>query len=127
LTSKYRAAELVEEEMERPKTKANHTSTLKFVLENSINQCIVDMPYQLPKIQLQHLSPLPFYFSIDGPDSANYQQRPEYGSVCYYNSISTYPWIAAENRREGDPICDHFSLALAPNCFIFTICDGCSW
>jgi hypothetical protein len=32
-----------------------------------------------------------------------------------------------KDRREGDPICDHWSARLYNNCSIVCICDGCNW
>jgi len=43
-------------------------------------------------------------------------------------SISTYPHIPGKPARDGDPICDSYSIQiLEDDVIIALVCDGCNW
>eukprot|EP01102_Stenamoeba_stenopodia_P000975 TRINITY_DN10885_c0_g1_i1.p1 TRINITY_DN10885_c0_g1~~TRINITY_DN10885_c0_g1_i1.p1 ORF type:complete len:530 (+),score=88.89 TRINITY_DN10885_c0_g1_i1:281-1870(+) len=42
-------------------------------------------------------------------------------------SISTYPHLPEHKLREGDPICDKYSIHGYSNRTVFVITDGCNW
>src|SRR4051812_30605869 len=42
-------------------------------------------------------------------------------------SVSTYPFFADRNARDGDPIADRLYCSLFKNRAIVALADGCSW
>jgi hypothetical protein len=42
-------------------------------------------------------------------------------------TISTYPWLASLNKRDGDPVADRFVMQIWKNRIVAAIADGCSW
>jgi len=42
-------------------------------------------------------------------------------------SISTYPVTAQGDKRDGDPLCDHYFIELYPNRLLVALADGCNW
>ena len=62
--------------------------------------------------------------SFIGPDTDSPSQFAELACA---HSISTYPHLPTHPKREGDPICDRYSLSLYDNRVIACVADGCKF
>jgi len=56
-------------------------------------------------------------------------EPPEDGYKNYIcaRSISTYPPVPSNDRRDGDPVCDRYHIEVFSHGIIMSIADGCNW
>jgi hypothetical protein len=67
-------------------------------------------------------------YSLEGPDVLNGDgELMSYEDLACAWSISTYPHIPERPDREGDPICDRFSVYGYANRALVVFTDGCNW
>ncbi|EFA82233.1 protein phosphatase 2C-related protein [Heterostelium album PN500] len=70
-----------------------------------------------------------FIFTVNGPmpDQLESSIHSCFNNNFYARTVSTYPHLPGHPKREGDPICDHFSIQMQANRVIAAIADGCNW
>lgn len=100
-------------------------SSFNWVLsKNPGNKSVAKSPFN---IHSHHIAQKKFLqLTIqDGPGGEFDQNKlPQY---LYTKSVSTYPIIQPPDKRDGDPICDHFRVKLGVNHVLLCLCDGCNW
>jgi predicted hydrocarbon binding protein len=85
-----------------------------------------DIPREVPLVTLIDRS----YPAIAGPNAEESEQflNNEQGISCVSaQTISTYPRVLSLGIRQGDPICDAFSVLPFENGYVACVCDGCGW
>ncbi|KAH3767670.1 cyclophilin B [Pelomyxa schiedti] len=61
---------------------------------------------------------------IDGPLNESMQS---FQGIACARSISTYPISPTSHTKQGEPICDHYSIHMFDKLTTFCITDGCNW
>lgn len=79
----------------------------------------------LPRLQVNPLSNKNRTTLLTGPEPD--RSDATYLEVVAGKSISTYPFIPGNPTRDGDPICDRFSVQVYENRLIACVADGCNW
>eukprot|EP01133_Synstelium_polycarpum_P015004 gene15004-17742_t len=64
--------------------------------------------------------------TLIGPKTDVPEDEQEYQSSVFCKSNSSYPKHYT-GRRQGDPICDRFKVAIYRDMLIATLADGCNW
>eukprot|EP00324_Dicrateria_rotunda_P004055 CAMPEP_0206160284 /NCGR_PEP_ID=MMETSP1474-20131121/6625_1 /ASSEMBLY_ACC=CAM_ASM_001110 /TAXON_ID=97495 /ORGANISM="Imantonia sp., Strain RCC918" /LENGTH=278 /DNA_ID=CAMNT_0053561533 /DNA_START=454 /DNA_END=1287 /DNA_ORIENTATION=+ len=64
--------------------------------------------------------------SMAGPEESSLEDET-YGVLASCKVISLYPACRGRPSREGDPICDRYTVKLLPNAAIICLTDGCNW
>jgi len=79
----------------------------------------------LPRLQVNPLANRHRTLTLTGPEAE--RSDAAYLDVVAGESISTYPFIPGNPTRDGDPICDRFSVQIFENRLIACVADGCNW
>jgi len=82
----------------------------------------------LPLLKIKKLKKNPKVLNmICGPYDIHFPLDVFESLVCA-RSISTYPHIPGRPQRDGDPICDSYSIQLLEDDVVIAlVCDGCNW
>jgi len=84
--------------------------------------------FHLPLIKVKKLKKNPKILNaITGPFDITFPTEIFEPLICG-RSISTYPHIPGKPTRDGDPICDSYSVQLLEDDDVIAlVCDGCNW
>jgi len=74
--------------------------------------------HELPKIPVKELRGAKVW-DVDGEEVVT--------DFCSAKTISTYPYLAQESKRDGDPNADRLFMSISSNRVIAAIADGCNW
>lgn len=100
-------------------------SSFNWVLDkHPANRSVSKNAFNIKSLSVKE-KPTVHLFTLDGPDTQTDNNfLPDY---IYCNSISTYPIVTPPNKRDGDPICDHYHVKVHTDRIYVCIADGCNW
>ncbi|KAL7721677.1 PPM-type phosphatase domain-containing protein [Entamoeba marina] len=93
-------------------------------IRKKIKKCFLNDVAALPKSKIVRIRNHPIVSYKDCRSAGPYKIAFQ-GELFSANCFSTYPF--KNNKKDGEPIADRYSVKMYENCIISCIADGCGW